>query len=150
VPANQRSNSSSDPELVSAQLTLHKWLHSWLNSPDSSSDNSQGSESGAMHRDPPFLENALPFYWLGQVALLAHAEGYAPFAPGDNVPAEMRFRLIKGWLRHIKVFLKTGAKNPTLFWDEMMKIRLASALEGEDEAEVEEKKGLVGFFSESA
>jgi len=58
----------------------------------------------------------LPFYWLGQVALLAYQEGLPPFQPNspDNSRAELRFKLVKQWLKHIREFLKSNDEAPFL------------------------------------
>lgn len=93
----------------------------------------------------------LPFYWLGQVALLAYQEGLPPFQPNspDNLKAELRFKLVKQWLKHIRAFLKSNDEAPTLFWDELMKLRLKSwQMEFESDF-LEDQDGLLGFFAES-
>lgn len=93
---------------------------------------------------------ALPFYWLGQVALLAYQEGLPPFEHHsvNNLKVEARFRLVKQWLKHIRGFLKRGDEAPTLFWDELMKIRLQTwQLEVEQDA-AEDQDGVLSFFPE--
>ncbi|KAI0055744.1 hypothetical protein BV25DRAFT_1815158 [Artomyces pyxidatus] len=73
--------------------------------------------------------------------------------------ATAQFSLIRGWLHHIRMFLKRSQGSPTVVWDELMKIRLrgwyADALpesrkantEGGDYADPGES-GLLGFFEE--
>ena len=74
------------------------------------------------------MHNALPFYWIGQVALLAYQENHPPFEVGleHNLKPEARFRMVKQWLKHIGGFLKRADDTPTLLWDELMTIRLQS------------------------
>ncbi|KAF7984263.1 hypothetical protein HWV62_16106 [Athelia sp. TMB] len=133
-----------DPEIMTLQYALHNWLQSWLGSPELPRTHSTEEE-------PPFTQNALPYYWLAQVALLAYQENYPPFEPGseNNLKSELRFRMVKQWLRHIRGFLKKTDQAPTLFWDELMRIRLKSW-----QAEIEvgggdDQEGLLGFFPES-
>lgn len=84
----------------------------------------------------------LPFYWLGQIAILAHQESLSPFECGTGgLPPEARFRLIKHWLKHIRSFLKKGHQGATSLWDELMKIRLQTS-------QHEEEQGLLEFFPE--
>lgn len=132
-----------DSEVMTLQYALHNWLQSWLGGPEL--PRAHGTEE-----EPPFAHNALPYYWLAQVALLAYQENYPPFEPGseNNLKGEIRFRMVKQWLRHIRGFLKKTDQAPTLFWDELMRIRLKSW-----QAEIEggggdDQDGLLGFFPE--
>lgn len=88
----------------------------------------------------------LPFYWLGQVAILAYQEGLPPFECNsrDNLNAEVRFRLLKRWLRHIRNFLRSRDEATTLYWDELMQLRLHSWPQ-EDSGEFGEES-LLEFF----
>ncbi|KAL0957777.1 hypothetical protein HGRIS_001554 [Hohenbuehelia grisea] len=113
----------------------------WVNSPES-------PKVEGTNEEPPFIFHALPFYWLGQVALLAYQEGLRPFEHNsvNNLNVEVRFKLVKQWLKHIRGFLRQTDSSPTLFWDELMKIRLkTSRPEG---SEGENQEGLLGFFPE--
>ena len=84
----------------------------------------------------------LPFYWLGQIALLAHQESLPPFEYSSaGLPSEARFRLIKHWVKHIRSFLRKGDQGATSLWDELMKIRLQTL-------QNEEEEGLLEFFPE--
>jgi hypothetical protein len=130
-----------DQEIMILQYALHNWLQSWINSPEL-------PRCTSVEAEPPFICNALPFYWLGQVSLLAYQEKYPPFEPHseNNLKVEVRFRLVKQWLKHIRGFLKQTDQVPTLFWDELMRIRLRSW-----QAEIEggagnDQDGLLGFF----
>ncbi|KXN90128.1 Zinc finger protein klf1 [Leucoagaricus sp. SymC.cos] len=128
-----------DPQMFKLQFALHNWLHNWKHSPDSRIETGTG--------EPPFVQNLVPFYWLGQVAMLAYQENLPPFeyASPNNFKVEVRFRLVKRWLRHIRSFLKSHDEAPTLFWDELMQLRLQS-WQQEDPEEGDE--GLLEFFSE--
>lgn len=147
-----------DPQMFKHQFALHNWLNNWKNSPDSR------IERGT--NEPPFIQNCAvletscgvrysfssivgPFYWLGQVAMLAYQENLPPFeyASPNNKKVEVRFSLVKRWLRHIRAFLKIHDEAPTLFWDELMQLRLHS-WQQQDLEEMEE--GLLEFFPDSS
>lgn len=130
-----------DHEIMTLQYALHNWLQSWLHGPEL-------PQTTKAEEEPPFICNVLPFYWLGQVALLAHQENYPPFEPNseNNLNEDVRFRLVKQWLKHIRGFLKKTDQAPTLFWDELMKIRLKSWQEEIDGGE--DHNGLLAFFPE--
>ncbi|KAG6853956.1 hypothetical protein C0991_012102 [Blastosporella zonata] len=124
------------------QYALHNWLQMWLGSPESMSV----EES---REDPPFIRNALPFYWLAQVSLLAIQDGSAVFAgQSSDAKAEGRFRLMKDWLDHIRTFLRSGNPMPTHLWDELMKIRSQAALENFQGCD-DHQNGLLAFFPSS-
>ncbi|KAL4259105.1 Zinc cluster transcription factor 47 [Pleurotus pulmonarius] len=126
------------------QYGLHNWLQSWLHSPET--PRFEGS-----NEEPPFMSYGLPFYWLGQVALLAYQEGLPPFEHNstNNLHVEMRFKLVKQWLKHIRGFLKKSDNGPTLFWDELMKIRLDTSRPSGDKNDTgDDQEGLLGFFPE--
>ncbi|KAG5652521.1 hypothetical protein H0H81_004752 [Sphagnurus paluster] len=121
------------------QYALHNWLQMWLNSPEA-------MQLEASHEEPPFFRNALPFYWLAQVSLLAVQDGSALFGgkPSD-CKSEGRFRLMKEWLGHIRAFLRTGNQVPTHLWDELMNIRSRMSLEDTPATE-DLQNGLLSFF----
>ncbi|KAI0371068.1 hypothetical protein BV20DRAFT_1017659 [Pilatotrama ljubarskyi] len=102
------------------QILLHYWLQSWQNSPETPRD--------VPEQQQRFCFNALPFYWLAQVGLVAYQEGLPPFDPdGTYITShDAKFALIKKWERHIRKFLASGEQTPTKFWDEVMKIRIES------------------------
>lgn len=137
------------------QFMLHNWLQSWLHSPET---------PDYAHGEPSFLHDALPFYWIAQVTLLAYQENLPPFATsgaagadaGGGVGAlgEAKFRLIKEWLRHIRAFLCRGQQSTTLFWDELTKIRMKGRMNGHGDSDTESvgqdsdsSRGLLGFFA---
>lgn len=128
--------------IMTLQYALHNWLQSWLNGPEL--PRTQKEE------EPPFIHNALPYYWIAQVALLAYQENYPPFEPGsqNNLKGEVRFRMVKQWLRHIRGFLKKADQAPTLFWDELMRIRLKSWQAEIEGGAGDDQDGLLGFFPE--
>ena len=70
----------------------------------------------------------------------------------QNLNGDVRFKMVKKWLKHSRGFVRMSDKGPTVFWDELMKIRLQTwQLEMEDEVAVvnEDDPGLLGFFPES-
>ncbi|KAJ7124976.1 fungal-specific transcription factor domain-containing protein [Mycena epipterygia] len=126
--------------MLAVQYALHNWLQSW-------SVRRSGHQQTT--NEPSFVENALPFYWLGQITILAHQEALPPFNSAGNVTGEMRFKLVKRWFRGIRAFLAEGDGESTLFWDELMKIRLQTwQLEYDTDAGAEDQDGLLGFFPE--
>ncbi|CCM05688.1 uncharacterized protein FIBRA_07919 [Fibroporia radiculosa] len=135
-------NYISPEKILSLQLTLHQWLQSWRSSPDSP----RYSEL-----EPRFMDQALPYYWLAQVGILAYQERLPPFSAKTTflVSGDAKFRLMKKWERHIRNFLKRGAREPTLFLDELVAHRLkkweADACDGVDDEE-DEGINLLGFF----
>jgi hypothetical protein len=125
--------------VIVTQYALHNWLQMWLNSPES-------MEAEKSQDEPPFMCNALPFYWLAQVSLMAIQDGTAAIFDGKSADAkaEGRFRLMKEWLDHIKSFLRGGNQVPTHFWDQLMKIR-GEVPQGEAQVG-EHPDGLLAFF----
>lgn len=105
APGEERDNS------FATQYALHNWLQIWLNSPES-------MQMEKRQEEPSFVCDALPFYWLAQVSLLAIQDGTAIFDQSEG-----RFLLMKVWLDHIRTFLRSGNQVPTHLWDELMKIR---------------------------
>lgn len=79
--------------------------------------------------------------------MLAYQENLPPFEYGsqNNAKVEVRFRLVKRWLRHIRTFLQSHDEVPTLYWDELVQLRLQSWQQEEPE---EGDEGLLEFFSE--
>ena len=130
-----------EQEIMTLQYALHNWLKSWLAGPNVPRVASAADE-------PPFMHNALPFYWIGQVALMAYQENHPPFEAGSehNLKPEVRFRMVKQWLKHIRAFLKRADETPTLLWDELMKIRLQSRQSEAEGGQPDDQEGLLAFF----
>ncbi|KAI0344514.1 hypothetical protein BDW22DRAFT_1056994 [Trametopsis cervina] len=129
-------------EACNVQDMLHHWLRSWLQSPE--------TPRATEVRDPIFLHDALPFYWIAQLTLLAHQEDILPFGmagTGKDKSGEGKFTLVKEWLRLIRDMLRKGEDQPTLFWDKLMKIRMGKRA-GEEEGGRVSPGGLLGFFEE--
>ncbi|KAF7321496.1 Fungal-trans domain-containing protein [Mycena kentingensis (nom. inval.)] len=127
-------------KILVAQHAMHNWLHSWITSPFV-------LNRPPTNEEPTFVENALPFWWLGQVAILAHQESLAPF--DRQTTGEMQFRVVKRWLRRIRTFLAEGDNNDneaTIFWDDLMKLRLQSWQLELDSDGGGDDDGLLGFF----
>lgn len=128
------------------QLMLHHWLQSWLSSPETPRLDQE--------TEPRFVFNALPFYWFAQVSILAYQEGQPPFGHGAAhiVSGPDKFRLMKKWEKHIRMFLRKNEQAPTLFWNELMTIRLqdvqAETQQGA-KGTLDESENLLGFFPET-
>jgi hypothetical protein len=139
----EENNEAVNQDVYALQYTLHNWLQSWLNSPELPKVDDDNDE-------PAFIAHALPFYWLGQVSLLAFQEGLPPFEHNspNNLKGELRFRLVKVWLKHIRGFLRRGDSGPTRIWDELMKIRLQTRQQDGENTPVDDHEGLLGFFPE--
>ncbi|KAF5388858.1 hypothetical protein D9757_005644 [Collybiopsis confluens] len=143
---NAENTYGMEQELYSIQFALHNWLSLWMNRPEVL-DNTQKEV------EPPFMQNPLPFYWLGQVALMAYQERLPPFEsdgqvyPSTSAKMNIRFFQVKKWLRLIRGFLSTNANNtPTLVWDELMDIRLRSWQVDLERPANDDPNGLLGFF----
>jgi hypothetical protein len=106
--------------IFDSQFTLHNWLGTWLAGPDTPPANPE----------PLFYHNALPFYWLAQISLMAYQENLPPFQQGSisNTDPDARYRLVNWWQKCARNFLRSsdnGARtDSTVVWDEMMRIRL--------------------------
>jgi hypothetical protein len=126
----------------SVHYVLRNWLETWFRTPESA--------EWRDGRELPFMCDALPFYWLGQVSLLAFQERLPPFAPGAAANRDARFRLVKTWLRRVRGFLHHSAHEPTVVWNEMMKIRLQALPEPDADGNMlEVEDGLLGFFDKT-
>ena len=67
-----------------------------------------------------------------------------PKNPGDaDKSGEAKYTLMKEWLRLIREHLRKGEEEPTLFWDQMMKIHMRNRNSGRSSP-----NGLLGFFAE--
>ncbi|KAG7449593.1 uncharacterized protein BT62DRAFT_962970 [Guyanagaster necrorhizus] len=139
---NTSDQASVTREIYTIQYALHNWLRSWLASPDVPKP---GSDPNS---DPAFVDNALPFYWFGQISLFAYQEGLPPFEPScpEHLKVEPRFRLAKQWFKHIRKFLSQNNQDATMFWDELIKVRL-QAWQFERETYPEDSEGLLAFFN---
>ncbi|KAK0486063.1 fungal-specific transcription factor domain-containing protein [Armillaria novae-zelandiae] len=137
VQGNTSDQAAVIKEIYTIQYALHNWLQSWLASPDV-------PKPGDPNSDPAFVDNALPFYWFGQISLFAYQEGLPPFEPTcpENMKVEARFRLAKQWFKHIRKFLSQSNQDATVFWDELIKVRLQAW-----QIEPEDSEGLLAFFN---
>lgn len=133
-----RGNGSGD-NAFAIQYALHNWLQMWLNSPES-------MEIEQSEEEPPFTYDAMPFYWLAEVSLMALQDSPTVFDGNSlDTKAEGRFCLMKKWLDHIRSFLRSRDQIPTHLWDELMKIR-AQMTQGSLVHENEPHEGVWAFF----
>ena len=127
--------------VVYIQKALEMWLKSWCRCPDV-----------IECKDPsqlPFLHDSMPFYWVGQVSLMAFVKGFPPFGLSSPLKGDEKYRLMKEWFKMIKVFMKKGQQDAMIFLDELMKIRLRNwqaDMQGDPTAD--DQDGVLGFFSE--
>ncbi|KAI0686857.1 fungal-specific transcription factor domain-containing protein [Cytidiella melzeri] len=139
----RKSDEREGTEVVAyvIQVMLHRWLSSWYASPD--------RPGGDDELDPIFLHDALPFYWMAQVLLLAQKENLLPFGGNEGTQqdksGEAKYALVKEWLRLIRELLRQGKQGHTLFWDELTKIRMS---EEAGRRRAPSPNGLRGFFAE--
>ncbi|KXN83387.1 hypothetical protein AN958_01524 [Leucoagaricus sp. SymC.cos] len=124
--------------ILLTQYALHTWLQMWMNSPDAIRyDNTRD--------EPPFVYNALPYYWLAQVSLMALQDDIGVDSKLTDRKNEGRYRLMKEWLDRIKSYLCNGTQIPTQLWDELMRIRL-QIQQRPDHGKGEHPGGLAAFF----
>ncbi|KAK0225469.1 hypothetical protein IW262DRAFT_1265991 [Armillaria fumosa] len=136
-------NPTSDGEgrqgnYFTTQCTLHNWLQTWIHCPDTVKRECECEE-------PPFAFNALPFYWLAQISLLAIQEGGSEWV--EATTAENRFHLIKEWLDRIRFFLRQNHEVPPNLWEELMVIR-RQVSQVETHRLADHPNGLLAFFPE--
>ncbi|KAG7439636.1 uncharacterized protein BT62DRAFT_938786 [Guyanagaster necrorhizus] len=113
------------------QYALTNWFSMWMSCPD-------GKERD---EEPPFVHDALPFYWLAQILLLAIRQGET----GGVV--KNRFHVMKEWLDHIRSFLRKHKELPSNLWDELELIRHRVS-HAETTALEDHSNGLLSFFPE--
>ena len=127
--------------VVYIQNALELWLKSWYLCPDV-----------IEYKDPnqvPFLHDSMPFYWVGQVSLMAFVKGFPPFGLTSPLKGDDKYRLMKEWFKMIKVFMKNGQHDATIFLDELMKIRLRNwQAEMQGNSTADDQDGVLGFFPE--
>nr|GAT57723.1 predicted protein [Mycena chlorophos] len=124
--------------ILNVQYAIHNWLQSYISSP--------APLTPGPTEETSFAEHPLSFYWLAQIAILAHQERLPPFDSARNATGEVRFRIVKRWLKRIHTFLADGDQQSTVYWDELMKIKLQNwQYEFESDAGSDDD-GLLGFF----
>jgi len=127
--------------VVYIQSGLKLWLKSWHLCPDVIEYKDQDQI--------PFLHNSMPFYWVGQVSLLAFVKGFPPFGVSSPMKGDEKYRLMREWFKMIKVFMKNGQQDATIILDELMKIRLRNwQAEMQGDATTDDQDGVLGFFPE--
>ncbi|KAF5345367.1 hypothetical protein D9758_008500 [Tetrapyrgos nigripes] len=124
-----------EQQLIGIEFALNNWFLSWMKCPE--------KVKAKKDEEPPFMQHALPFYWLGWVTVMAHRENLPPFENAENIRGDKRFPQVKKWLRHIRDFLKKSEETSTLLWNELKKIGLQNWAEDDPD-------GLLGFFPEGA
>lgn len=132
------SDDSAKETAFSAQYALHNWLQMWMSSPDTLRYENNREEL-------PFVYNALPFYWLAQVSLIAMQDDIGVNIKPLDDKNEGRYRLMKEWLDRIKSHLRNGTQVPPQLWEELARIRLQIQQRlGQNNGEL--SGGLTSFF----
>lgn len=138
TPSTTLSDNDSKESTFSTQYALHSWLQMWMSSPDAMRYENNREE-------PPFVYNALPFYWLAQVSLMALQDDIGVDLKPLDRKNESRYRLMREWLDRIRSHLRNGTQIPTQLWDELMKIRI-QIQQRPDQSNGEHPGGLTAFF----
>ena len=125
--------------VVYIQNALELWSTSWHLCPDviDYKDTDQ----------IPFSHDSMPFYWVGQVSLMAFVKGLPPFGLSSPLKGDEKYRLMKEWIKMIKVFMKSGQQDASVFLEELMKIRLRN-WQAEMQGHTTADDGVLGFFPE--
>lgn len=122
---------------ASIQCALHVWLQMWMNNPDTIRyDNSR--------EEPPFVYNALPFYWLAQALLVVFRNEGVDLKQAD-CKNQSWYHLMKEWLDKIKSHLRDGTQIPMQLWDELMNIR-CQIQQRPGQGRADHPGGLASFF----
>jgi len=123
------------------QNVSEMWLKSWKLCPDVMEYKEQNQV--------PFLYDSMPFYWIARVSLIAFVKGFPPFGLPSPLKGDEKFRLMKEWFKTIKVLMKDGQQDATIFMEELMRIRLRNWQEEmQGNATAEDQDGVLGFFPE--
>ncbi|KAG7441791.1 uncharacterized protein BT62DRAFT_907268 [Guyanagaster necrorhizus] len=135
------AESSTSPEPIgnegrqgnqfATQYALTNWFSMWMSCPD-------GKDVDDV---PLFVHDALPFYWLAQISLLAIREGET-----EGV-VENRFHVMKEWLDRIRSFMRKHKEIPSNLWDELVVIRHRVS-QAETTVLEDHSNGLLSFFPE--
>lgn len=119
------------------QFVLHNWIQMWALSAEEHVKQPDVDE-------PPFAYDALPFYWLAQISLLAIQSRNTSCIEGV---ANTRFFMMKEWLRRIRSLLRANKAVPPDLWKELMVIQ-EKMLKDQSAASCDRHSGLVSFFPE--
>jgi hypothetical protein len=112
---------SGKPRHSALQCTLNNWLLGWVKAEDE-----MAAEKAA--QEPPFMRNAMPYYWLAQATLATLQEDVSD-KTGIFVTPDTRFRVLGQWLLHIRSFLRSGQNDSARRWIELVQ---AIAEDGHD------------------
>ncbi|KAH0577989.1 hypothetical protein H2248_007013 [Termitomyces sp. 'cryptogamus'] len=125
-------------ESFAIQYALHNWFRTWSGS----------LESTVVERtkELSLIRNALSFYWLAQISLLAIQNKSADSGGQlSDVRTEGRFRLMKKWLDHIRAFLRSGHGTSPHLWEELSKLRTQMSIQDRHSGD-ENTNWLLSFF----
>jgi hypothetical protein len=96
------------------QCTLNNWLLGWVKA-----GNEMTAEKAV--QEPPFMRNAMPYYWLAQATLATLQEDVSD-KTGIFVAPDTRFRVLGQWSSHIRNFLRSGQNDSARRWIELMQV----------------------------
>jgi hypothetical protein len=120
------------PHSFVLQHALHNWLNSWMHAPDADGHVDKGGDT------PRLVQNAMPYYLLAQVSLLAGTQTGELF----RLSPEARYTVLEHWMPHIRRVIRSGEQAPPAFWVELMRMAV------NDGSGIEHGDGLMLFFPE--
>lgn len=145
APTDMAQVIASCKEVRDRVLYIQNALKLWLKSYQLCPDVVEYKDSTRV----PFLHDSMPFYWIGQVSMIAFVKGFPPFGLISPLRGDEKYRLMKEWFKMIKVFMKSGQQDAAVFLDELMRIRLRNwQAEMQGNAAAEDQDGVLGFFPE--
>lgn len=121
------------PDSFVLQHAIHNWFNSWTHAPDVDVYIEKGGEG------PRLVQNARPSHLLAQISLLAGTRSGELF----RLEPEVRYRVIQGWMPHMRNAIRSGEQPPPAFWLELMRMTVKDAA-----AICEQADGLALFFPE--
>ncbi|KAF9263390.1 hypothetical protein L218DRAFT_999710 [Marasmius fiardii PR-910] len=107
------SENVSPLTLYTMRNALHNWLLNW----QYEGLQCHGPESPVTKL--PFTEDALPFYWLGQISLFLLCEGKGR---GPTANPDIRFHVVKEWLARIRECLGSQRTAPAQCMSGLVKL----------------------------
>lgn len=133
------AESVTEDQVLITQRALQNWLQIWLSNPETMHLTGQPDANGVVKQDPPYLNDALPYYWLAQATVYAIQASSFHLAPAGNslgtayrgiaklfegdTSFEARFRVVQVWMERIKAFLRDGTQQMAVLWKDLMQLR---------------------------
>jgi hypothetical protein len=96
---------------IAIESSLHKWQKMWSANPET-------VHLGGNNHGLPFVYDAIPFYWLARMVEAAKQKGTIHIGPPASMKdMEDRYRLVKSWLKHISLCLRSGSPVLPNLWN---------------------------------